>query len=361
MKYLISILLLVQNFAHAQTKISYYPNGKKEFEGNYRYVNADAEVNYMSNGYNDDDEIPSSNAYYFTSSPKVYEGPCTMWFENGNKKMQGNYILGFLDGKFTYWYQNGKLKAEGEYKLGFKSGLWKEWYKNGNTRTECTYLLFSDTESDSMYSDAVLYEDKPETQDIDNDLTQYDNYFDTHSKKNGRCFVYYESGSIELECFYTNDIKQGEWKHYYPNGKLEKTYTFKDGDCNGLSAVYKLDGSKLIEKNICKKEETILNVWNKEGEQVVKDGNGKFIDYDELGKKVVEGNITNGKKDGIWSYYRLDGSMQSLSNYQNGILLSSKFYENNGEIEQEQIYKNNKLKLTKYYEKGKVVEERSED
>ena len=147
----------------------------------------------------------------------------------------------------------------------------------------------------------------------------------------------------------------------YPNGKLEKTYTFKDGDCNGLSAVYKLDGSKLIEKNICKKEETILNVWNKEGEQVVKDGNGKFIDYDELGKKVVEGNITNGKKDGIWSYYRLDGSMQSLSNYQNGILLSSKFYENNGEIEQEQIYKNNKLKLTKYYEKGKVVEERSED
>ena len=78
----------------------------------------------------------------------------TDWYENGNKKEEGNYYIyhGRKGGLWTKWYENGNKKEEGNYYIyddgweevgdgssDIKVGLWTNWYKNGQKEEESTY------------------------------------------------------------------------------------------------------------------------------------------------------------------------------------------------------------------------------
>jgi len=42
-------------------------------------------------------------------------------------------------GKYVTYYENGQKKQEGNYKEGKKDGLWTSWDKNGNIIKTATY------------------------------------------------------------------------------------------------------------------------------------------------------------------------------------------------------------------------------
>ncbi len=123
-----------------------------------------------------------------------------------------------------------------------------------------------------------------------------------------------------------NGLKQGNWKKYYPNGKLMYTAFFKDGKPIGEMRRYSENGNL----------EAVMN-FNKTGEYA----RAKL--YFNDGRIAAEGNFINSKKDSTWKYYSYySHAVIAIENYKNGLKdgISKRFYEN-GSISEEQEWRNN--------------------
>ena len=53
------------------------------------------------------------------------------YWENQNKRSEGNLVNGKEDSVWTYYYSNGKKQMEGLYQNGKHIGNWKSWYSTG--------------------------------------------------------------------------------------------------------------------------------------------------------------------------------------------------------------------------------------
>ena len=62
-----------------------------------------------------------------------------LWYENGQKKLEGNYINGKYDGIWTQWFANGQKFIEGKYNEDMLIGFWRQWYKNGEIFSSGVY------------------------------------------------------------------------------------------------------------------------------------------------------------------------------------------------------------------------------
>ena len=69
---------------------------------------------------------------YAPNDDEPYKGKVFDFYENGQKKLDGNYRKGLMNGKWTYWYANESKKKEGMYKDGLIDGLWTYWDNGGN-------------------------------------------------------------------------------------------------------------------------------------------------------------------------------------------------------------------------------------
>ena len=50
----------------------------------------------------------------------IWAGTWTAWYDNGNKRSEGTYLDGELDGKYTQWWKNGEKKSEETYKDSYR-------------------------------------------------------------------------------------------------------------------------------------------------------------------------------------------------------------------------------------------------
>lgn len=63
------------------------------------------------------------------------------YYENGQKKYQGNVQGGKKVGEWKYYHDNGQLMREGIYKDGQPYDLWKEYYRSGQLKSEGKYVV----------------------------------------------------------------------------------------------------------------------------------------------------------------------------------------------------------------------------
>jgi antitoxin component YwqK of YwqJK toxin-antitoxin module len=111
-------------------------------------------------------------------------------YKNGNSKVvkyfhkKGGDLL--LDREVVY-YENKQKKMEGEYKDELRTGLWKAWYENG--------ILWSEGE----YKDG---------------------------KRNGIGISYHKNGKKYIEGVYRDDFRVGAWHFYDSTGVLVKEVDF---------------------------------------------------------------------------------------------------------------------------------------
>jgi antitoxin component YwqK of YwqJK toxin-antitoxin module len=111
-------------------------------------------------------------------------------YENGTPKVvkyyhrKGNDLL--LAREVVY-YENKQKKIEGEYKNEQRNGLWKAWYKNGTIWSEGEYK---------------------------------------DGKRNGIGISYHENGKKYIEGMYQDDIRVGAWRFYDTTGILTKEVNF---------------------------------------------------------------------------------------------------------------------------------------
>ena len=47
--------------------------------------------------------------------------------------------------------------------------------------------------------------------------------------RNGLCLTYFQNGRTELEAYYKNNLRDGNWNFYEENGELWYTLKYKEG------------------------------------------------------------------------------------------------------------------------------------
>ena len=154
-----------------------------------------------------------------------------------------------------------------------------------------------------------------------------------------------------------------EVKERYGGGELKVVeYYKKIGDTQKLvrKREYYENGQIKGEENYKNGNRYLINFWNKDGELLVKDGNGKWTSYYENGEIKEEQNYKDGKKDGKWIWYHLNGQIIGEGNHKDGERVGKWiFYYENGKIWEEGNYKDGKEdgKWIEYYKNGQIEKE----
>ena len=110
---------------------------------------------------------------------------------------------------------------------------------------------------------------------------------------------------ITIEGEYKSDKKVGEWFYYWPLSKqiqvFEKYY----------------DNGKLEIKKEFTKQNKMIRSFNYD-----KDGNlnGHYKDSHGNGELRARGNMKNGRMDGVWYFYYIDGTQEYTIKFNNGKL-----------------------------------------
>jgi antitoxin component YwqK of YwqJK toxin-antitoxin module len=104
----------------------------------------------------------------------------------------------------------------------------------------------------------------------------------------------YVDNNLELRALIKDHKKNGVWKTFYSDGKLQSIRKYKDGVCNG-----------------------------------------KILNYHKNGKVSSRGKCINGKMKNMLTSY-----------YESGKIQAKNYYVNGEHVKQEVYYENGKLKLT---------------
>ena len=280
-----------------------YLNGKKN--GFFKYYNEEGVFDRIEKWEND---ILIEDAIETKQLDRKVE-----YHSNGKIKIEAYYYKGVpegirreysAEGKVikSYLFSNGMLMGEGIVDdNGKKQGDWKEFYESGALRAAGKYL---------------------------------------NSKPIGEWIYYFEDKPIEITGSYTRKgEKEGEWLWYYPNGNLLSKETYSEGLLDGENFSLTIEGDTLE----C----------------------GKFVAGQEEGKWYyindsvrVEGNYSDGKREGVWKTYYANGKLKSSQSYSHNELDGkiAEFWEN-GAKKLESTYINGLLNGNeyKYDEEGNVL------
>ncbi len=337
------------------------------------------------------------NKFYYTNGQVSSEGsmrdgkPDGYWktyFENGELKSEGNRKDFKLDSTWVFYSDSGKVAVQINYKLGKKNGIRRTFYEdgiveenfvddvkegytysyflNGKTRKEVNFINGLESGIGKEFSPddgrvvKLIYFKKGFTVDI-----EHINRIDRAGLKQGKWKYFYENGNVKLEGEYKNDLKNGYFKYYTEDGNLVSTEKYMDGILQeNVAELAKLDIKteyypsgkvKIVASYNDDVPEGVRREYSEEGEIV------KGYVFSK-GKLIGEG-ITNeeGKRDGPWKEYYLNGALRSEGAYDDGKRVGDwKFYHSNGQLEQVGSYTRDGKEdgiWTWYYPDGQMLRE----
>jgi antitoxin component YwqK of YwqJK toxin-antitoxin module len=164
-----------------------------------------------------------------------------------------------------------------------------------------------------------------------------------------------ENGLRFHQGFYQKGKKHGLFEFWSETNVKNLEQNFNDGNLDGLSIRWYKNGSKRSEQIFQNGKILTAIGWKPNGERCtstrVIDGVGVLVVYDDLGEeknrqefenegknRTVEryenGNIReegyykNGKKDGLWIFYSIDGSEHFRLTFREGIRIKTEFSSN---------------------------------
>ena len=256
-------------------------------------------------------------------------------YDNGEKRSEGNYINGKVDGLFTFWYKNGQKSYEENYKDGIKIGKWTGWHENGNISSEKYYNNNKrDGKWNSRYENGYkqvegIYRDGvPDGLEIywHKSGQKYREITYKYGKIDGLDIHWYDNGEKKKEGLYRNGILISEkyWTHgcmdngeyilFYKNGEILLRGNLKNNRFQGEFIEYGYFGTR--------------HVYHKRSVKYYKDGqlHGQFIRYFDNGDVNVQGNYIDGQKEGNYIYYDMDGKIYWEGVYHDDVLIFEKSY-----------------------------------
>ena len=212
------------------------------------------------------------------------------------------------------------------------------------------------------------------------------NRYDREGKKHGYWKTFFDDWSLHTECYYKHGLRDGFYKEYdekgnlnkitkfvndveqvltadqkplvmqreyYPNGKVRREASFRDGKREGVWREFDEDGN-VIKSQTYKKGALV-------GEGIVgTDGKrrGEYKEFYPDSTLRAEGLFIDGLRSGEWKFYYHDGKVQEVGTYKegnpDGVWV---WYHENGQKQiEEQFYKGQPNGPYKEYDaKGNLI------
>jgi uncharacterized protein len=368
------------------------------------------------------------------------------------------------DGYQVFKYPNGAISSEGLIRNGKPEGFWKSYYVTGVKKSEgrrTNFLLdsiwiFYDQAGDTTEKINYLYGKKngyyyKYKKDPSKGVYVWSKELFAADRKEGLAWLYFPDGKILQTIIYSggkkeglskeydkegnivtlleynNDflvsrekinridskgLKQGDWKEFYPNGKIktEKTYVddqlhgyYKEYDSKEMLTVTMLYDHGAIVKSKVEDEPDIeiVNRHDQDGKLTYsgpfrnkipvgvhrdygKDGkvtnayiyndnglllsegivdeagkfNGKWKDLYPNGKTQAEGQYTDSRRTGLWKFYNLQDKVEQTGSYNNGRPdgVWKWYYENGALLREEEYFQGQRDgTYTEYSPTGEVI------
>jgi antitoxin component YwqK of YwqJK toxin-antitoxin module len=208
-------------------------------------------------------------------------GAWTYWHENGNTQLLCFYSNGLPDSLWQWFDESGTLIRIGNYRKGLEHGVWINYYKNGT---------FSDSGS----------------------------YYE--GRMNGEWKYKFEDGNLYQIGYYKRNLQDGIWRTYYENGQLNSKGEMLESNPIGKWINYYENGQ--LQSNIVYLSQNKINiedVWDREGNKIVENGNGLYKSYSGSGQLLLQGKIENGLRTGKWITYFDNGKINEEGVYESEI------------------------------------------
>ena len=205
------------------------------------------------------------------------------------------------NGYNKFYYENGKVSSEGNMKDGKPDGYWKNYYENGKLKIE------GNRKDHLLDSTWKFYDNKGK-------ITK--SIFYKTGKKNGPTFIFDTAQKISSIETYSNDIKQGYIKTFYPNGKTKSYVLYDKGKPEGIGYEYSSDS---LITAIIQYKGGILQSYeriNQKDEQNKKQGVWKEFHENLEVKKEMKFN--DDSLDGYVKEYDVKGNLLSTKKFNNG-------------------------------------------
>ena len=263
------------------------------------------------------------------------DGLCNWYYENGMREISTEYKDGELDGKYYEYHENGELSMFTQNKNGAEYGTRFEYREDG------TLSLTAEYEDNLEHGEEIEYYEDGTTIKINvnyvkgklegTTYTFYENgnvktVEDMHDDKfHGECFEYDENGNCVTYEKYDNDQLLSYTKYsrdengklyvsskcrnnretmYYPNKSIEETGTMLNGERNGWTEYYDINGT-LTGEDLFENGEVVLSKSydkNNSVDRLIKTKNDVVTydlrrdDIDEIFNECVGLRETHGSK-----------------------------------------------------------------
>jgi uncharacterized protein len=313
-----------QNRPHGPWK-TFYSDGTRRAEFGYKHGVLDGYYRKYDRDGNLESIVKYVDGELIADSDEVFEYEIRRdYYPDMRVKIMGTYRDGVADGirkefnpdgslKMAYVIDMGRLMGSGIIdEGGRKQGPWKEYYREGGLRAEGSYRDGIRIGSWKFYFP-------------DGSIEQLGNFTD-RGKEHGTWTWYYPDSTLRRVESYTNGLKNGEMVEYNEQGVPIAKGTYVDDEENRFWS-YQEDGYR---------QEGLYVMGERDGEwkHFYPDGflsfKGKFLDGYPDGKHIyfnsdgslkMEGNYFVGVRHGLWKFYSENGDLLILIEYRNGVEL----------------------------------------
>ncbi|MBD5097231.1 MAG: hypothetical protein HDT40_09625 [Lachnospiraceae bacterium] len=155
------------------------------------------------------------------------------YYDNGNVRIKGDYVLDAFTGNVTVYYEHGGKKYQGEFKNNAPHGNGVQYYEETGTKQ-----YEGEFQNGKYYGEGKYY-DKLGNLVYDGEFKNW--------KRHGTGTYYYESGDTKYEGEFQNGKYCGKGTLYYESGNLKYEGEFQNGKYYGEGTLYYESGNKKYE------------------------------------------------------------------------------------------------------------------
>jgi len=244
-------------------------------------------------------------------------------YQSGKLKEIKNYVNDKLHGENKSFFDNDSLSFERYYNHGTAIGEHKEFYKSGQLKE---HIVFNNgkkhfkknyDKNGILRNSNVFEDDKILAKSFyEGSIGFKKNKYNHKKHEIGKWKYYHFNGQLHYKGNYdTLGKRTGKWKYYHENGKRKSTVIFSNNIKQGDYKSWYRNG-KIKEKGSYTKDQKV-GIWN------YYDDDGKKSAYQQPNKGVIKGKISNlpdGEKLNnvaimLTPYLFFDQSLDSLGNF----------------------------------------------
>lgn len=263
----------------------------------------------------------------FLSLPQLTQAQDTLWISEDAdivSRKQAAYFRILSEGPpwtiEEYYYPSQQPKLTGSYPSEESrdqgtshNGLWTSYSGDGTIIRKIEYQDgLKDGNDSSWYEDGILASVKVYQK----------------GKYGGKFEEWYDNGNLSESREYGSEGNLvGLWETYYPNGQLSRSVDLSSTDTTVVS--YHHNGQVAYSGQRETGRLVINTAYSAEGELEVKNGKGTFELF-ENGVLREKGKIKRGLRQGLWTFFREDGTKRMQVTYVNSVSYQASLFDIQG-------------------------------